>query len=64
MKKETKIKLIEAWRYCDNEDKSTEFMLEYMQDVANVDLDCVINFLQKITEDDMEKHSNKLKREK
>jgi hypothetical protein len=47
MKLSTKIKLAEAWKYCDIEDKSTEFMLEYMQDVANVDLDCVISFLQK-----------------
>ena len=30
MKAETKRKLLEAWQYCDNEDKSTEFMLEYM----------------------------------
>jgi hypothetical protein len=47
MKATTKIKLAEAWQYCDDEDKSTEFMLEYMQDVAGVDLDCVINFLEK-----------------
>lgn len=46
MKKETKQKLIEAWDYCDDEDKSTEFMLQYMQDVAGVDLDCVLNFLE------------------
>ena len=47
MKTETKIKLLEAWQYCDNEDKSTEFMLEYMQSVAKVDLDTVINYLTK-----------------
>ena len=49
MKAETKRKLLEAWQYCDDEDKSTEFMLQYMQDYAGVDLDCVINFLQKTT---------------
>ena len=47
MKAETKAKLLEAWQYCDDNDKSTEFMLQYMQDVAGVDLDCVINFIKK-----------------
>lgn len=49
MKTETKIKLLEAWQYCDENEKSTAFMLEYMQDVANVDLDCVVNFIEKTT---------------
>lgn len=47
MKTETRNKLIEAQQYCDNEDKSTEYMLQYMQDYAGVDLDCVLNFLEK-----------------
>ena len=55
MKPETKRKLLEAWQHCDEEDKSTEFMLQYMQDVANVDLDCVVNFLQRTSEDEREK---------
>lgn len=46
MKAETKEKLMEAWAWCDDEDKSTEFMLQYMQDVGGVDLDCVIAFLR------------------
>ncbi len=41
----TKEKLEEAQQYCDDNDKSTEFMLEYMQDYADVNLDCVIKFL-------------------
>jgi len=49
MKAITKAKLFKAWQYCDDNDKSTEFMLQYMQDYAEVDLDCVINFLQKTT---------------
>ena len=49
MKEKTRNLLLEAWAYCDDNDKSTEFMIEYMQDVANVDLDCVINFIQKTT---------------
>jgi hypothetical protein len=51
MKAETKIKLLEAWQYCDENEKSTEFMLQYMQDVANVDLDCVVNFIEKTKHD-------------
>lgn len=39
-------KLEEAQKYCDEQDKSTDFMLQYMQDVAKVDLDCVISFLE------------------
>jgi hypothetical protein len=47
MKDTTKIILAEAWKYCDEEDKSTEFMLQYMQDTANVNLDTVMSFLQR-----------------
>ena len=47
MKAKTKELLKQAQLYCDENDKSTEFMLQYMQDVANVDLDCVINYLTK-----------------
>ena len=50
MKPETKQKLIDAKKFCDEEDKSTEFMLQYMQDYAGVDFDCVISFLQKNSE--------------
>jgi hypothetical protein len=44
--KETKKLLKRAQYYCDIEDKSTEFMLQYMQDVANVDLDAVLYYLE------------------
>ena len=47
MKEKTRQLLKEAQIYCDENDKSTEFMLQYMQDVAKVDLDCVLNFLEK-----------------
>lgn len=46
MKQVTKDKLKEAQQYCDDNDKSTEFMLQYMQDLAGVDLDCVLNYLK------------------
>ena len=47
MKATTKEKLKQAQQYCDEHDKSTEFMISYMQDFAGVDFDCVINFLEK-----------------
>jgi hypothetical protein len=50
MKQNTKEILLKAWQYCDINDKSTEFMLQYMQDVANVSFDCVINFISKMTD--------------
>jgi len=52
MKAVTKQKLLTAWQYCDDNDKSTEFMLQYMQDFAGVDLDCVISFMQKTTDEE------------
>jgi hypothetical protein len=63
MKTETKNKLLAAWQYCDDNDKSTEFMLEYMQDVANVDLDCVINFIQKTTDEERQAYIRELANE-
>lgn len=47
MKESTKELLRQAQQYCDDNDKSTEFMLEYMQSVAKVNLDCVIKYLTK-----------------
>ena len=47
MKPETKANLKTAQDFCDKNDKSTEFMLQYMQDFAKVDLDCVLNYLEK-----------------
>ena len=38
--------LKEAHEYCDINDKSTEFMLEYMQDYASVNLDTVLEYLK------------------
>lgn len=50
MKQQTRDKLIEAMAICDMEDRSTEYMIQFMQDYAGVDFDCVINFLQKYNE--------------
>lgn len=37
--------LFDAWDYCDEEDKSTEFMFQYMSDVAGVDYDAAVDFV-------------------
>ena len=46
MKYITKLKLAAIHLYCDVEEKSTEFMIQFMQDACKVDLDCVMNYLQ------------------
>lgn len=38
-------------QYCDDGDKSTEFMIEHMQDVARVDFDTVMAFLEEGSDD-------------
>lgn len=47
MKSTTRDKLYEAWQYCDDEDKSTEFMIEHMQDVCSISFDTVMLFIEK-----------------
>ena len=46
MKYITKLKLAAAQQLCDAYDKSTEFTLQYMQDVCKVDLDCVLKYFE------------------
>lgn len=55
---EQRHKLFLAWDYCDCEDKSTEFMLQYMQDTAGVEHDDVMDFLQETTEEERENWYN------
>jgi len=52
MKTKTRNLLKEAQQYCDDEERSTEFMLQYMQDFAGVDLDCVLNYLESNQKED------------
>ena len=58
MKAITKQLLLDAKIYCDDNNKSTEFMLQYMQDAAKVDLDCVISFLSKLGDSPKERREN------
>lgn len=48
--------LLLSWAWCDHEDKSTEFMLQYMTDMAEIDYDEVVDF---ITADDAEEKKSK-----
>lgn len=45
MKPRQKQLILEAWEYCDEEDKSTEFMLQYMSDVSGVDYEKVVEYI-------------------
>ena len=45
MKYVTKLKLAAVHQICDHQDKSTEFMIQFMQDACKVDHDCVISYL-------------------
>lgn len=45
MKHITKLKLATIHQLCDVEDKSTEWMLQTMQDIYKVDLDCVLAYM-------------------
>ena len=45
MKYITKLKLAAVHQLCDAEDKSTEYMLNIMQDTCDVDLNCCISYM-------------------
>ena len=45
MTKKQKQLLLDAWQYCDDEDKSTEFMLQYMADMSGVEYMDVVEYL-------------------
>jgi hypothetical protein len=45
MKYITKLKLAAMHQLCDVEDRSTEFMIQYLQDTCKVDLDTVMEYL-------------------
>jgi len=46
MESETKNKLQEAEQWCADKNTTAEFMIQYMQYFAEVDLDCVRDYLQ------------------
>lgn len=51
MKSQTKQRLKEAMDYCNENDKSTEFMIQYMQDYGRVSFETVIDFLESETDE-------------
>lgn len=46
MKHITKLKLAAIHQLMDAEDRSTEYMIQYMQDTCKVSFDTVMNYLQ------------------
>ena len=46
MKESTKQLLKEAEEICNAEDRSTEYMIQFMQDHANVDFECVMSYIR------------------
>lgn len=42
----TKLKLAAAHQHCIVEEKSTEYTIQYLQDICDVDLDCVLAYLE------------------
>lgn len=46
MKDITKSNLREAQKYCEDNDKSFGFMVQYMQDTCGVSFDCAMKFLR------------------
>ena len=46
MQYKTKLKLATVHQWCDAEDKSTEYMLQLMQDACNVHLDTCLKYLE------------------
>lgn len=49
MKSTTRELLKEAKDICDSEDRSTAYMIQFMQDYAKVSFDCVMSYLQKLS---------------
>ena len=45
MKYITKLKLAAVHQLCDAEDKSTEYMLQLMQDSCNVDMNACVSYM-------------------
>jgi len=37
--------ILQAWAWCDAEDKSTEFMLAYLSDISGVDYEEVTDYI-------------------
>lgn len=54
--------LHDTWEECFEQDKSIEYSLQYMQDVANVDLETVGQFIkEKQRREEEERHNSKRK---
>ena len=57
MRETTKEKLVEAWNWCDDQDKSTEFMFQFMADTAEVEYDVAVEFVINTTSEERQRIS-------
>lgn len=58
MKHITKLKLAAIHQLCDAEDKSTEYMLQLMQDSCKVDLECCLKYFGITNKEELFKEVN------
>lgn len=58
MNKRTRSILVEALEYCDREDKSTDFMIQFLMDKSGVDHDTVMHFLDEYNMIRCDSHDN------
>jgi hypothetical protein len=56
----TKLKLAAVHQICNVEDKSDEYMYQFMQDTCKVNLDTVINYMTKENHEKLFKELNEL----
>jgi hypothetical protein len=56
----TKLKLAAVHQICDIEDKSTEYMYQFMQDACKVDIDTVNNYMVNENHEKLFKEVNEL----
>lgn len=61
MTEQQKIQIIQAWIECDEEDRSTEYLLQYCSDVSGVEYSKVVDYLtSKKAEKDRAKYKKSL----
>lgn len=49
MKEKTRTLLDQAKDICEKEERPTAYMIQFMQDYANVSFDCVIKYLESLS---------------
>lgn len=62
MTESQKQSILDGWAWCDEEDKSTEFMLQYLSDISGLDYEEIVEYVVgKESDKDRENYYKKLK---